>query len=280
MLGDGCFEGESTSAKSHETEVLSFQIDLIPIPRLADADVETNSDIAVLVVEPDYLAPIAHQKDQRNLQRIMLAQFLQSWWIREVAPRPDLPARAWAGMGDKAKWPTSQTLAKLVKFQTTRVKAWSRGELGGIATPDALKAPGSFWVDWNPHQSNRTLSQDDLRSTRRRGEAMVDWWVLWIEAHHTLEHKRIADNRTELGRTEAESFRGWITNQRTALRNEGHPLRELRDLSTEAFLQSIVRPDSRMQETERQSYLVLDHKSLLCFSLALGSPIPDNYGRI
>jgi hypothetical protein len=224
LLEDGNFIGESVPLEDVFEHLPYLQIDIIPLPRLADTDDHPKPTKLYLVIEPRYMAMVAKDKYQRDLQRIMLAQFLQSWATRVTAPRPDLP--------------NTQSLSKLVDNQRKQIRAQRKS--GQLGDRDNLKKT-KFWENWKPRLSGSTPDEAGWKPIRDQGEILVDVWGLWVESHHFIESERStggylqAQDKKGAKSRKNHSIGGWVEDQRSDPVKLAEQIKHLRKLSAEAF---------------------------------------------
>jgi hypothetical protein len=228
LLEEGNFIGESLPLEDVFEQLPYLQIDLIPLPRLADTDDRTEPTKVYLLIEPRYMALVAKDKYQRDLQRIMLAQFLQSWTIRVIAPRPDLP--------------NTQSLSKLVYKQREHIKAQRKS--GQLGERDSLMRQKGFWENWKPRSPGSVPDEADeagWKPIRDQGETLIDVWGLWVESHHFLESERStgghlqAKDKKGAKSKKNHSISGWVEDQRCDLDKIAEQIKCLRKSSAEAF---------------------------------------------
>lgn len=228
LLGASAYAGESIILRDLP-DVWYVEVDLIPLPRLADASPQPRPTLLYVLVDPAALSHIGGRRQSRDWQRAMIAQLIQGWWVKNSAPVPDLPRDAWAA---------SAPLSRLVRLQIEEVQksddAGRYGPRGRMQAPD-----GFFAARWQPRLSGSPDGRErEAELLRERAEALVNYWALWVEAHHALESEREAGLGPAPGRADGagdDSVAAWVRAARGQPDHVGTRLDDLRALLAAEF---------------------------------------------
>jgi hypothetical protein len=250
------------------------EVDLIPVPRLADSETHTDSAHLFVLVDPAHLKPVANHRAERDLQRTMIAQFLCAWWVRITAPKSELAQPTSHLTQDDnlppplASWLYTATPSELLCEGNRSAEAVRRyGKRGEIYFGGEMAGDAFDWRKWTPRLSFSRLGKENLDMTRAKGKSLV-YWCRWVDSHNDLEREQTAPTSAPLTeKTNCISVADWSKKQRREIRIIKKRLEELHGMAANEFLAGRAELATKPPKEENQKKLPIGPKSLLCFSL-------------